>query len=260
MRLLKIVIIFCFICFPTPAFSLTISPATIELETEPGVSKTFTIFVKNDESIKVTINPSIQEIGFDKNGNKIYRPIGSFPSSIARYITYPNTPFELEPKQSKQVNMSITVPKGIIGGNSAVAFFHAIPYFPPSLKIVTRVGMAIRLGATIIQETRGSIIVKSRIKSADFIAGTSGKLPALELKVLNEGNTHIYGSAIVAVIGKDESFLGTFNIPELLIFPGKEGNLKGEIKINLQPGSYHALITYQYKDKAITIDKPFDIK
>jgi hypothetical protein len=252
-------ILLCVILFPLKAFALTLSPATVKLETEPGVAQTFKLKVTNEGKKKIVVIPSVEEIGFTKKGKKIYLPIGSYPFSIAKYINLPKNTFELNPDETREINCSINVPKGINGGNRAIVFFSGEPYVPPSVKYKSRVKMAVKLGATILQETRGTTVIKSRIKDA-IVSIKADKSLSMALRVLNEGNTHFYGSATVAILGKDDTFIGTLEMPQTLVFPGREGILRGKLNMKIAPGYYNALITYQFKDKNITINKPFLIK
>jgi hypothetical protein len=260
MDLLKKLILLLVIFFPLKAFSLTITPATIKLQTEPGKPQTFSVKVQNESNIELQIEPSVEEFSFDKKGIKFFRPVGSLPGQVARYITFPTSTFNLKPGEIRQVNFSINVPKGIIGGNQAAVSFMSLPYTLPSLKLKTGIVMAVKLSSTVLQETIGTTIVKSRIKTASIKNTTHGNPAKLEMVVKNEGNTYIYGSASVAIMGKDGAFLGTFSIPDTLVLPGQEVLMSEALKLKLPPGSYNALITYIYRDKTITIDKPFNVE
>jgi hypothetical protein len=260
MNFLKFIVFFIFVLFPLNAFSLTIAPGTVKLETEPGVPKTFAMKIYNESSVKIIVTPSVMEFTMNKNGKKIVKPIGSLPSSVAKYLTFPSGDFLLDPKETKEFNMTINVPKSVIGGNYALAFFRATRYIPPGSKFKTKVATAIKLGATILQETKGTEIISSKIKSVTITKPNKESPLSFSMNLINEGNTYIQASATVAVLGKDDTFIGTFNIKDKLILAGKEGIIKGELKMPHEPGLYHALITYQYRDKSITINKPFSIE
>jgi hypothetical protein len=244
-----------------PAFPITISPATQILETEPGVAKTFTVKVLNDSKDKATMECYMSDMEIDKKGNKIFKPVGTTGQSVAKYITIAEpSKFILGPQESREVVLTANIPKGVVGGNKAIAFFQAKPVEDKvqGKKLI----MSVRAGTTILQETKGTVDIRSKIKSADIIPPASGNPLTVKVKVKNEGNTYLMSTGIVTILGPKDSFVGSVELDKALIFPGKEAELEGQLTTvdEVEPGTYHALITYQYRDKSISIDRVFTIK
>jgi hypothetical protein len=250
-----------FVIWVKPSYSLTISPATVEIETEPDATGNFTIKVYNESSKPLKLNVYVWDLAIDKNGKKIYNsPNPNSKNSIARFITPVEKEFILQSKDTKIVTFLINTPKTISGGNSAIAFFYAMPVIPKEKGAKALIAVSTRLGATILQETKGTVESKSRISSIKISRTKSDNPLEFQMKVLNEGNSFINASAVVGIIENENNFLGSFKIDKKIIPPNGEGLMSKEIKLDLKPGFYHAVVTYQYKGKTITINKPFNIE
>lgn len=239
--------------------ALTISPGTITLETTPNEIKPITIKVFNEGKHTIVVTPSYSDFDYNKKGKKYFHNKKSKIFSLGSYLSMSKEPFYLEPRESKEVYLSLKVPEGVAGGNHGVIFFHATQFQPDHKKFKSKVSVAIKLGATIYQEDSKTSVVSSKIKSIDIDTSDNQKVK-VNLKVKNEGNTYIKASGVVAVLGNNEKFLGSFKLSEEYILRGKENILVGELKKKLASGNYNAIITYQYRDKNITVNKSFSIK
>lgn len=247
------------ILFPSQAFSLIIVPSRFEIETEANVPQNLRITVVNDSQKKCGIMAYAMDYFIDKKGDKIFKAKGSLANSISKYITFSETNFILEPDERKEIKININIPEGIVGGNRAVTFFQSFPYKPGYLKQVNNVTVSTRLGATILQETKNTVITKSRILKVDINRPSPEEPLEIKMRVINESNTQVWSTGTVAIIGKDDNFIVSFALNKHLIYPNQEFVLNGKLLTGFAPGSYNALITYQFKDKSISINKPFII-
>jgi hypothetical protein len=256
-----LVVFFSIFFYSPKVYSLSISPPTLILQTAPGETKTSVINIFNEKGIgHYKINVFATDIGFDKKGMRVYKRPGGLPNSFAKNIKISPEEFEINDLQGKAVKISLEVPKDIKGGHESMVFFEATP-IPKNFSMRSRMLVKTRMGAIILHEIKGTELLKSRIRSVVINPPSSLKPMVFRVEVVNEGNTHFYGSAIIAVMNKDNQYIGNINIPKMLILPGRTENLTGEWKSNLKDGKYHALVTYQFgNDKNVTIDKLFDFK
>jgi len=236
------------------AQALTLSPATHRIQGN-GQEQTLTVRCFNEGKQAVLVTPSIDDWGYDAQGEKIFRPAGSLPFSLAPYVSVDTSPFVLEPRQSRFVNLTLKVPLEKLGGYHAMAFFHATPYEPaPQPKVRSQVKMAVRLGSTLLYENRDSAVIASQITAAEtkYIPGTTPRTEML-LKVKNTGNTWIEAQATVAVMDAADNFLGSFKLPRQIVLRGHSSQLQASWPQRLKPGRYQFLITYQYRGKSTSI-------
>lgn len=254
--LLFLFLIILFIPFKAQAF--TISPTTIETETEIDFPQSHIIKVINDSPMKVKVDAFCWDLTFDKNGRKKFTVPKKGKNTLPKYIEILEKNFILEPKQVKNVTVIFNTPLTLKGGNSAIIFFNASD--PTDYKFKTTLAINTMLGVTVLQSTKGSTQFRSRISYIKLSRRTSNHPLELEMKVQNTGNGFIVGTGMVSIINNKNEFLGTFDLNKKIIPPKTEMTFSREINLSLESGQYHALITYNYKDKNINIDKVFDLK
>lgn len=235
------------------ASALTLSPATQRIQALPGEAKTWQTRVFNEGGQAVMVTPSLSDWNYDARGQKIFRPAGTFPFSVTPYLKMDGNPFLLQPRQSRLVTLQLNVPEGHLGGYHGMAFFHAVPHTPDQGK--NQVKMAVRLGSTILYENPETTVIGSRITAAEVSYQKAARTVNFALTVLNEGNTWVESSAVVAVLDASENFVGSFKVPRQIVLRGQSATLKKQWKQSLQPGTYQVLITYQYRGKSITITR-----
>lgn len=239
--------------FSPAAEALTLSPGVLKIQAEAGESRTYTIKVFNEGKQALQITPAVQDWAYNPKGEKIFRPAGTLPFSLAPYVKLETTPFVLGSRQSRQVNLQVNVPADKLGGHHAMAFFHAVPYLPQPQPFRSQVKMAIRLGTTLLYENPASSVIQSRILAVE--AQAIERQPKLQLKVKNEGNTWINSAATVAVLDSADNLLGTFKLSPQIVLRGQQATLSAHWKHKLKPGTYHLLITYQYREKSTTVSR-----
>lgn len=253
-------------CFllPLNSHAITILPATKIIETESEKPETFSIKIYNESIEKNLIYVYVSDFDVDKNNNKIFKPIGSTRNSISKYlkIVEPSS-FFIEPKENKEVFFNLTVPKNILGGNKSMVFFQSKLADDNTLnKNSKKMIMSIRAGATILQESKGSTNIKSTISKIDVIKPLGSQNLVIKIKIKNDGNTFINTSGTISLVRDDDSYISSTSLEEKIIYQNMESTVNGNFTSirSLEPGSYHALITYKYRDKTISIDKAFKIE
>lgn len=242
-----------------PSQAITLSPATVEIETEANIPKTVEFSIYNESKKRMKVTSFVWDLIIDEKGGK--NPVPPIQNkkniSITKYIEPQEKDFVIEGKQTKIVKVLVNIPKEIKGGNSALVFFEAEPSI---IKGKTLVSVATRLGATILQETKGTIKIKSRISDVKIEKPNSNKPINFKMTAINEGNSYITASATIGILGSDDSFRGTFSVDKKIISPNSKVTFEKDLRISLPDGSYNAIITYFYKNKNVTITKSFQIK
>ncbi|MEK7433092.1 MAG: hypothetical protein AABZ74_08175 [Cyanobacteriota bacterium] len=254
--------LFFIIVIQIKVFSLTVSPFYVVIETLPNKPGTEIVNIINDSNVDSEIKAILMDFEYDKKGNKITKPAGTSSNSIAKYVKISPNNFLLKPNESKEVKISIDVPEKSIGGKQALVYFEGIPFLKEtSIRKTPKIKMGVRLGVLILQETTGTVITKSRIKSVKIDNPSLSKPLVLNIDVINEGNSHLITTASAAIMKDDDTFIGRIDFNKMIILPNKIKTLTGEWGGELSKGTYHAIITYQYtEDKNIVIDKVFQIK
>lgn len=252
--------------FSLNSYAITITPSIKVIETDPEKAETFVVKVYNESGEKNFISSYINDFDIDRNGNKVFKPVGSTHNSISKYIKIiePSS-FYIEPKETKEVFFTLNVPKSIVGGNKSIIFFQSksAEDVNASKKNIKKMIMSVRAGATILQESKGTTEIKSRISKIDIIkpSPSGSQNLIIKLKIKNEGNTFVNTSGNISLIRDDDTYVSSATLEEKIIYQNRESPVEANFTSvkKLDPGLYHALITYKYRDKTISIDKTFQI-
>lgn len=257
-----LIIFFSFLCnfiITFDSHSLTVSPFLLDIETEKGKIGSEKIKLINDSDSEQEIKVTLVDVEFDKKGNKIMRPPGTLKNSIAQYVKITPEKLILKAQESKEVVLSIDVPETSVGGKYCIAYFESLPVVVG--KNQKKMSLGVKLGVVVLQKTKGTVITKSRIVSIDIDQPSESKPLVMKLTIINQGNAHIKASATAAIMTEDDNFIGRIDFTNGYLVQNITKTLTGEFGGNIQPGKYHALITYEYaEDKNIVIDKHFEIK
>jgi hypothetical protein len=263
-KLLYLWIIFgLFICSPTQAFALTVLPSKVYVTTRYNDISRKTFIVKNDYKSKVKIRIFCQELIIKNAGKNISfkTPAPGDKKALSNFITIIPDNFILGPLEKKNVEMLIETPKTIFGGNTVSIFFESEDYNPvKKIKLHKMLNIRTSVAAYLFQETEGTVEAKSKITGVKVIDQTISQPLAINLDVINLGNTIIKGSALISILDENYKYLGKIEVPQKILVENEKTTLTGNYNIKLQKGNYRALITYQYKDKNITIEKSFSVK
>ncbi|MFN8578609.1 MAG: hypothetical protein U0354_17415 [Candidatus Sericytochromatia bacterium] len=255
-KILLSIILFFLFCKNTHA--LTLSPSTVNIETIGGVPKNISFTVYNETSQSLNIKSYVWDLIIDKDGRKnIVKPNINNKNSISPYIQVQQNDFIIKAKERKKVDAIINIPDKIKGGNIGLVLFEASPILKNGQSLVS---ISTRLGATVIQETKGTIKEKSRITELNFNKESESAPLNFRMNVLNEGNNFTKSSIMIGVLGEDDTFYGSYSTDKRLVSPNSNAIFEKEIPLNLKKGNYNSVITYTYNKKTITINKPFQIK
>lgn len=247
------------------AEAIGISPYIVDMTTKKGEDGSRIIKVFNDSKLKFKVDAIAHDIGFDEKGNKIHKPAGFFKSSVAKYVEIIPSSFELSKNETKEVKVIIKTPKEWTGGNGALVLFDAVPAKPDlseadKKNIKARLDFKLSLGAVILHQVEGTTVSSSNIISTDIQSKKSGRKISFDLGVKNTGNAFIKTSGFISVLNSNDGYVGKVEIPKVVVFPGKTDTINTQFEgQKLEPGEYHALITYEYNDKSIILDKKFKV-
>jgi len=241
------------------SFAFTVIPAKIELSSTANSQETFSIRVRNDEGQKVVISSYSWDWALNKNGIYESRPIGGFDYSLAKQIKTLKSKIYLEPHEMKEIFFTITVPDDIKGEKQALIYIQSTP--DVKTKSGENIIFSTNISVPVYLKIKGTELVKSRIKDIEIKEATQKEPFTVLLNVVNEGNVHVKSSASISILSGNYSlFIGTMKTNSQLILPKREKQLKAELDRDFTPGKYKALITYQFDDKYVVVEKPFEIK
>ncbi|GIW21426.1 MAG: hypothetical protein KatS3mg068_0433 [Candidatus Sericytochromatia bacterium] len=107
-------------------------------------------------------------------------------------------------------------------------------------------------------ELEGTTSVSARIKKVEL-----NKKDFLNIDfqtiVQNKGDSNLEGIVFISILDENYNFITKLQSKKKTIYPYQECSFNNSIKYYFPKGNYHAIITFVYKDKSVSIDKPFEI-
>lgn len=243
-RLLAPLIIFC-AAAPAWAFSLNISPPSVEYSVSPGDSVRGAITVSNNSQTTMTIRAYVEDWVYADDGTKSFRPKGSTPYSCGNWIHLVSEEFELPAGADRAVPYTITTPADFLGGRYAVIFFESTigQSTSPEGSVVRVAG---RIGSIVYLEAAG--LARREVVLERFeVLPPAGQHPLrFVTTVTNRGNAHATGEGIVNLLNAQGDFVGKQALPQIRVLPNDTRRIELAWPTSLAPSRYQAVLTVDF--------------
>lgn len=240
--LLKLIFIIVILSFGFFNFSsgVTIAPAKIEFNVDPGQEIKFNIYTKNDGEVQEYLYSIVKGFTEDEGGNKIF--IENAPE-----ISWVKIPEKVSAPLGKMIEVPVViqVPQSAPPGGHFLAIGFGTT--PPQQK-----GSGVAIGVNVLSLVYVNVSGKSydQISISQFLAKKLYfNLPiTFSYKIKNEGNTYVRPTGeieISNIFGKLVANLKV-NERELQILPGKEKIMENKWNPNFAFGPYFAKFNIYY--------------
>ncbi|MBW6394040.1 MAG: DUF916 domain-containing protein [Thermus sp.] len=241
--------------------TLGVEPPVLLKEAKPGEVLTQTLTVYNVGTRPVRVRASLGDWTYDPMGKIQFLPTGSLRESASPWATFSPAEFLLEPKQSRPLTYTLTVPKEATPGTHwGILFLESEdPNPPPGVPLATfRVRMAHVFYVNIAPlSTAGRItgIVPSPPKA-------SQDPYRFAIQYQNTGNTAQKLSGRFEVRDGSGRKVAEVEVEEVVVLPGQVRILPITLVGPLPVGNYTALAILNYGDatKDVAADLPFTLR
>ncbi|MBU0488842.1 MAG: hypothetical protein KKA07_01385 [Bacteroidetes bacterium] len=230
--------------FDALAQDFEVAPVDIEFTSEPGESDYRTVLITNHSNKKVSFLLGMADFLTAEDGSSIEKPAGSTDRSCVNWLTASPMYFDLNPNDSKEVMVSIIVPKGDFSTRWARLYVK-------TTEEQTAFSADKNLAAGVILSPRITIRVIQSPKSNNFFAGKITGIKEIQ-KDNPEAPGNRYFNATVKNTGdkvnKCKVFLLLTNIeteaetryPPLVfnLYPGAQKIVELAMPSGVPPGKY----------------------
>ncbi len=145
---------------------LRISPVRTDLTINPGSSQTIDVYVTNLTSQPTSLSGVVDDFtaGTDESGTPAILLNGEkAPSHSLKEYVSPIGNFTLAAKATKDVKVTISIPKGVAGGG----YFGAVRFMPTSVSSYKNVNLAASVASLVIVTVPGPVTQQLSIASFD---------------------------------------------------------------------------------------------
>lgn len=199
-----------------------VSPVTMNFNAEPGEIQKKQLTLINHSAQPQKYNLKISDFVMDADGNRKSIPLGNSKRSCADWINISPSFIELNPNQTAQLDVNMTVPKD--GFSSRWCMIHVEvakeqTAFEADKTLATGVLLVPRIVVMVKQSPRSNNNYKANISGLKEITKKSDKQQVFEVMVQNTGDNvidaNVYLSLANLQTGKEEKF----NIVKSTVYP-----------------------------------------
>ena len=112
---------------PRGAFSLAVSPTSLQLTVQPGRTVKGTILVTGETDRPLRITSSVGDWNLDPKGSLLFLAAGRLQRSLAAWLKLSPAQFTLSRGRPQVIRYQLSVPAGVAGSYWGVLFFQTEP-------------------------------------------------------------------------------------------------------------------------------------
>ncbi len=218
----------------TADLSLDVAPAKLELQVTPGTTQTIPITVRNTGAQSLHIQTSLVDFTVAPGGDYIFAKPGSMHYSMAGWATVNPREFDVAPNSFQLVRMTISVPRGISGEYSGIAFFQTRPPRHSGGGIIFSERVASKI----------YLYTAAGVRFDGVVDGFASKQTAIGERFLigfkNTGNAHIYLNGTIQ-IRRGSDTVQRVTLPQQVLVERGGRRVIEAYSQKLPPGKYTAL-------------------
>lgn len=220
-------------------YALTIAPAKIEYNVNPGDEVKFSIYVRNDGEVEEYAYSLVKGFTEDEGGNKIF-------TENAPEISWVKIPEKVKTPVGEMIEVPvvINVPKDAPPGGH----FLAIGFGSRKEGEKGKVAIGVNVLSLVYINVSGNRIDKISLSELNFKKFYFSLPVSFSYKVKNEGNTYVRPTGDIEIRNIFGRLIANLKVNEreLQILPGKEKLMENIWKTNFAFGPYKASFNIYY--------------
>ncbi len=218
-------------------FSLSVSPIRVEHLVKQGERGTDMITVANEGTAPTRIKVSIENWTLTRDGALNFIPAGTDPFYCGKWIRINPVDFRVDPRQSKEVRYTLSVPPDVEeGGYRAAVIFETVPDVKPGEK-VRKVFLKSRI-VTVLYEVVGKPVPQGH---ANYLKAERKKEGIdFLLAMQNTAKVHFRTKGSLTVKNEKGEEVFKAEMPDIPVLPQSEREIKITNNKPLPPGKYIA--------------------
>jgi len=230
----------------SPALAqIAINPGSMDMLVPEGQHALPSITVSNDSDKPMDFEVKLAGYGQGTSGSTEVLEPDTNPLSAVSYISFDPAEFFLEPGESQEIDLTVSIPQGIDGGRYAVVLVIATPGDSEPITTISRMGILVRLtiaGSQLVEQGSIRFIGSEPVESGEPIP--------IKVTYANEGNVHYEAQSSVTIFDTQGDVLDIARSSWAVVIPGYSRELVAEWipGRDLDPGIYNAEASVYLED------------
>ncbi len=232
--------------------SLALSPAVIMVKAQPGASSTHPMTMTNLTPVRFKFVLEAFDVVI-RDGKRVFVPAGETEGGIARSAVFDPPAIELNPGDSAQVKVTLTIPSEP-KVRAVVAIFHGQTTLPGR-------------GTMMVTGSLGTLITYNLSKKIDVRVAAPTIIPQTENSNLtvsealeNDGLEPVIPKGTLAILKTSGELVGRVVIEPRRLLPGERFDCAVEYPHNLRPGKYRAMVSLEHEGGVQTSSIEFQVQ
>jgi len=233
---------------------LTVSPTITRLELKAGQSTSgeFTIFNSGEVALDVAVsaNPySVKDENYDGDFEN-----ATPRSQVARWITFTQTEYHLEPREQATVNFIINTPKSIPDGSQYAVLLASMSSETTSTNAGS-FNTIKRVGTLLYASTNGRTKESGSVKETSVKGWQQAQPVSLVQRISNDGNTDFTVKTTATLTSLFGNKAGSASTAEQPVLPDTTRATTLSFKDKVAPGFYKLHVESQFLNQSQTMDQ-----
>ena len=220
-----------------------VGPAKLLFDAEPGQIQSKTLFVRNHSNTKQQFVLLVGDMKMDTS--KTIQKL----KSCAAWITLNPSFFEINPNESKDVNVILQVPPGESSTKGAMIFVNAAEEktaLGADIQMKSSIKVSPRIAVKVIQSPKSNTNYLGNLSDLKETTSPKDSLRTFQVKVFNSGDKMIDGK-LYLVLSNIETGKEVKQKPErVYLFPGASSVMTLRMPATVLPGKYSLAAILDY--------------
>ena len=225
-------LLLCLHAFSLPSsagVTMMLSPIIMDLTLNTGETSTQEISIRNAGDEQTMVRVYAMDFSIDRENNYTFSDPGHESYSCASWLGIEESDFDLGPAETKHVEVTISVPRGVeTGGHYAALFFETIlADTPPGVSVAISGRIPSLFYLTIPGVTDADIFANAEITSLMLPGWVDGGPVQIGAAVRNTGNVHLTIAAKAYFTDFRGRQAGEIDLGQTIVLPGAERAITG---------------------------------
>ncbi len=230
-----------------------VAPVLVSFDANPGENQNQILTIRNHGNEKQKFVLNLVDYELDEEGGKKSVQAGSSSRSLADWLTTNPSFFELNPNESREVELIMTVPK--TGFNSRwgmiqVQVAKEQEAYQADKQLSTGVIVVPRIVVLVKQSPRSNQNYKGAVKGLKEVEGKLPGLRSFEATLINSGDKILEGKVFLALANLETAEEKKFNPVAVAIYPDHQRKVVLTLPENPEPGQYALAFLMDYGHRA----------
>ncbi len=225
-----------------------VAPVLINFKAEPGSIQSTKLNIKNYSNEKQKFDITLSDYSIDNLGNKMTMAAGSSDNSLSNWITLNPSFIELNPNETKEVDVIITVPKGhheTRWGMAHVQVSKEKSTFDIDEEMATGVIVTPRIVVLIKQSPKSNSNYSAKLQDIKEVT-KEDKNREFEAVIVNNGDKVIDAKVFLSVANIITAKEESFDSKKYTVYPNQSRIVSLSLPKKLEKGKYALAVIMDY--------------